>query len=119
GGAPGELAGAAAWLWGQRRLREGSAAEAAGWFGEAADHFIRSSPTSVLGERIAACYIGQVTSYLLAEQLDAAQQGFARTGARAAVPEAALLFARQVYEVAEAVRDLPRGEREEALAPVR
>jgi hypothetical protein len=85
---------------------------------EASALFTASSPESVLGERIAACYIGQAVSDLVAGRLDAAQQGFSGLRGRASVPDAALRFARQLYELVDAARELPPGERETALAPL-
>jgi tetratricopeptide (TPR) repeat protein len=116
-GAQAEFAGAAAWLHGQARLRQGRAADAARLFLEAASLFQSSSPQNEAGERIAACYVGLAISHLVAGQLEAAQQSFTRLGGHS-FPEAALSLARQVYEVVEAVRELPPEERTLVLAPL-
>jgi tetratricopeptide (TPR) repeat protein len=117
-GPAGEIAGAVAWLWGQQSLRDGRPGEATRHFAEAAEYFARSSSPAELGERIGACYVGQAVSALLAGQLDAAQQAYTRLARMAPVREPVLALARQVYEVAEAVRELSPGERSEVLAPL-
>jgi hypothetical protein len=117
-GPAGELAGAATWILGQRSLREGRPAEAARRFAEAAALFEAWSPAELLPERAAACYVGGAVSHLLAAQLDAAQQGFSRLSGRAAVGGPVLAFARQVFEVVEAMRELSPEERAEVLDPL-
>ena len=113
-----ELKGAAAWLRGQQQLRDGDAHGAAGSFFSAAHFFAEASPLPVLGERIAACYVGLAISHLLTGMLDAAQGDFSRLSGRGSAPQSALAFARQVYEVADAVRELSPEEQRDALAPL-
>jgi tetratricopeptide (TPR) repeat protein len=115
---PEEIAGAAEWLRGQSRLRARNAAGAARHFEQAGALFARSSPEPVLGERLAACYVGQAISLLLAGQLDAAQQCFSRLRRRELVPVTVHAFAQQLYELADAVRDFPSDERAAAIGPL-
>jgi len=114
----GEIMGAAAWIRGQQALREGRTAEAALAFQEAGELFASHSPPEVAPERVAAAYVGETVSHLAAGQLDAAQRGFSRLGARVRLPEATLRFARGLYELADALREVVPAERAAELAPL-
>ncbi len=113
-----ELAGAAEWLRGQADLRGHRVASAARAFARAGDLLASSSPPESAGERVAACYVGQAVSHLVGGELDQARHGFSRLQGRESVPPAALRFARQLYEVADALADLEPAERPEAAAPL-
>ncbi|HTE20751.1 MAG TPA: hypothetical protein VK689_20490, partial [Armatimonadota bacterium] len=113
-----ELNGAVAWLRAQQQLRDRDAHAAVADFFSAAHFFTEASPLPVLGERIAACYVGLAISHLLTGMLDAAQGDFSRLAGRGSMPQPMLQFARQVYEIADAMRDLSPDERREALAPL-
>lgn len=116
-----ELGAARRWLRGQQLALSRRWSEAARSFGQAAQEFAAHSPTQVLPERLAACYVGQGISYLLAGQPEAAQASYGRLPAQAqslgtASPIAR--FASELYAVAEAVLELPPAERAEAVAPL-
>lgn len=117
-GALAELAGAGAWARGQHALRAGRAAVAADSFREAGEWFAAHSPADTLAERVAAAYIGEAVSNLAAGRLDLAQRAFSRLRERARLPEATLRFARGLYELAEALRELEPRERAEELGPL-
>lgn len=114
----GEVSGAAGWIWGQHLLRERRPMDAGRAFLDAAVRFQSASAPDLLPERLGACYVGQAISYLVAGELDSAQLGYARTIGRAAPPPSVAQFARQVYEIVEAVRELEPAERIPALAPL-
>jgi tetratricopeptide (TPR) repeat protein len=114
-GALGELSGAAAWLRGQQFLRARQYSRAAGEFSLAASRFASSSPRAVIGERLGAAYVGQAVSSLLAGHFEAAQQAFGRVVRGSEVPAPLLTFARQLFEVAEACRELEATERLQLL----
>jgi hypothetical protein len=113
-----ELFGAAAWRRGQQLVETARAREAARAFREAGELLKRSSPPEALPERLSAAYLGETISYLVAGELDAAQQGYARTADRDRLPEAAARFARGLYELAETLRQVPRDEWGPATAPL-
>jgi tetratricopeptide (TPR) repeat protein len=117
-GALAEVVGAAEWARGQHALRAGRPAEAARAFQEAGELFTRHSPPEAAAERVAAAYVGETVSHLAAGQLDAAQRGFSRLGARVRFPKASIRFARGLYELADALRDVDPAERAEELAPL-
>ncbi len=121
-----ELAGAAWWVLAQRRLRGGAPTEAAHLFEEAGRLLARSSPAPARAERILASYIGQAVSLLLAGNWAGAQAAFshlepaAREAPRSAAQTRRIVsFARQLYEVGEALPLLTPAEQSEALAPLR
>lgn len=120
-GAALEIAGAAAWMEGQRRVRQGEPAEAVRHFRRASELLLGAASEEQLAPRLAACMVAESVSHLLAGHLEAAQQVFARApGAPGGRPVRAPLqeFARQLFEVAEAARALPESERRAALAPL-
>jgi tetratricopeptide (TPR) repeat protein len=117
-GAAAELAGAGAWVRGREALREERMVAAAHAFQEAGDLFVQHSPIDTAPERAAAAYVGETVSWLAAGQFDAAQRGFSRLSTRVRLPEATLRFARGLYELADALRDLEPSERAEELAPL-
>lgn len=114
----GELAGAACWQWGQRLLGEGRAADAARSFARAAGLFAAASSGETLPERLAACYVGQAISLLAAGDFLGAQQAYGRLPRGAPLPASADTFARQLYELAEAARELSPAEQREVVLPL-
>jgi len=117
-GALAEVLGAAAWVRGRRELQEERMAAAAHAFRESGDLFVENSPREAAPERAAAAYVGETVSSLAAGQFDAAQRGFSRLSARVRLPEATLRFARGLYELADALRELDPAERAAELAPL-
>ena len=117
-GGAGEAAAAVLWVSGQRRLRETRPLEAARLFLAAGERFRDVSTGWWLQERLSACYVGQVVSYLLADQPEAAQQSHGRAPYRGALPAAAQQFGQRLFEIGEAVRALDPSERAAALEPL-
>lgn len=115
----GELLGAAAWHDAQECVRRNQPAPAAREFRRAAEQFQLASPAAVLADRMAAAYFGYAASLILADRLDAAQLAWSNLGGAADLPAASLAFARQVYELADALRGQADHERREVLAPLR
>jgi hypothetical protein len=113
-GPAGEMSGAAAWVRAQRRLAHGAVAEAPALFLAAARRFARCSPQPLAAERVRAAYLALAVAHLAAGQLDAAQQAHARC-MPASGPGAPKL-ARQISELADALRGLPPSDR---VAPIR
>lgn len=118
GGPLAELAGALAWLLARRALEAGHPADAARRFAEAAALFARFSPPLLLGERLAAAYVGLAISYLLAGQFDAAAQAYSRTMGGQDPGGTAGRLARQVFEIAGALQEVGPEERATVLAPL-
>lgn len=115
-----ELYAVALWLKGRLLLHQGEAAGARQAFQTAAELF-RANPSAEVsdqGERLAASYVGLVISHLLAGEWTAAQTAYARTLGTAHVPSEVGDFARRVYEVVEAVMELPPADRALAVAPL-
>lgn len=116
-GPAGELAGALAWVEAQALLT-GDARAAAACFSQAAERFARYSSPETLGERVVAAYLGAAVSYLAAGQPALAQRAFSTLIGGVPVPEAALSFARQLYELATLFTDLDASERLDTIAPL-
>jgi tetratricopeptide (TPR) repeat protein len=119
GAGVGELVGAVLWLRGREAARRLRAPAAAAAFSAAACQFVASSPESTLGERLAACLVGETISLMLADDLCGAQQALSRLPRRERLPPAALDFARRLWEFAAAAAELPHEERRRALQPLR
>ncbi len=66
-----------------------------------------------------AAYFGYAVSLILADRLDAAQLAWSGLGGAAVLPTTSLAFARQVYELADALRGPADHDRWEMLAPLR
>lgn len=114
----GELVAASRWLEGQQQLRDRRPREAARLFAEAGERFITASPPELVGDRLAASFVGQAISYLVACELEAAQLAYSRLQRTGKLPEGMRPFARQLYELADEARALPEAERREALEPL-
>lgn len=112
-----ELAAARAWVLGQRLAAERCYAEAEHRFTEAGAGFAAHLPPHVLPPCLAAAYVGQALCALLAGNPEAAQRAYSRLPLSISEPALGAL-ARQVYLLAEALRELPVPERAPAAAPL-
>ncbi|MGV3724304.1 MAG: hypothetical protein ACO1SX_25700 [Actinomycetota bacterium] len=113
-----ELAGAAAWLRGQASLRDGIPPIAAASFQQASMLLVSHVPGSVIAERASAAFVGEAVSRLAAGQLEAAQQCYLRLPGRERLPAGSAQFARQLYEVADALKEIEPTDRPDALQPL-
>jgi tetratricopeptide (TPR) repeat protein len=113
-----ELIGALAWLNGQRLLAERRDAAAAAAFNRAGELISADVPALIAAERASAVFIGEAVSRLAAGQLEAAQQCFSRLSRRERLSPETLQFARQLYELAEVLKEVDQAERSEVVQPL-
>jgi len=113
-----EMNGALEWLHGQRLLGDLRHSEAAAAFHRSGALLTATAPAPIAAERASAVFIGEAVCRLAAGQFEAAQQCFSRLSRRERLSPETLQFARQLYDVAEALHDLDAAERAEAVQPL-
>jgi tetratricopeptide (TPR) repeat protein len=113
-----EMAGAVYWLLGQSALRQCRPDVAARDFQLAGVLLGTGAPAVLRAQRASAAYFGEAVSRLAAGQLEAAQQCYLRLPDRNRLPAETAAFARQLYEVADALREIDPSDQAAALQPL-